>query len=69
MGLSPSPTFANVYSNHETGVLAHENLQKVFEGPLVGEVIQNGCGSEGVSTRVMVLGLGRFECQGQYKLA
>ena len=42
MGLSPSPTFADVYSEHEMYVLAHQNLEKVYRGLVVGGVIQNG---------------------------
>lgn len=42
MGLSPSPTFADVYSEHEMYVLAHQNLEKVYRGLVVCGVIQNG---------------------------
>ncbi len=58
MGLSPSPTFANVYSNHEMYVLAHEDVEQVFGGPGVREVIQNGCEWESVSCRLWLLDSG-----------
>ncbi len=48
MGLSPSPTFANVYSNHEMDALGHEKLVKASGVPVDGEVIQNWSGWEGV---------------------
>ena len=56
MGLSPSPTLVDVYSDHGMLVLAHGNLERVFGRAAVGEVIQNGCDSEGGSRLVLVFG-------------
>ena len=55
MGLSPSPTFANVCNEHELYASAHESLEKVIGGLAVHQVIQNWSGWEGVCTKVMVL--------------
>lgn len=55
MGPSPSPTFADVYSDHEMYALARKSLEKVFGGPVVREVIQNWSGLGGVLMKVRVL--------------
>lgn len=55
MGLSPSPTDVDVYSNHGMHVLAHLKLEKVFGEPGLGTIIQNGSESEGGSRKVVVL--------------
>ena len=61
MGLSPSPTFADVDSDHEMDVLAHQRLEGVFGDLENCGVIQNGCGWEGEWMRVMQLDSGVFE--------
>ena len=45
MGLSPSPTFANVYTDHGMHFSAHSDHEKVSGSLVVYEVIQNGCES------------------------
>ena len=61
MGLSPSPTDVDVYSNHGMHVLAHWDLEKVFgvfREPEVGAIIQNGSEPEGGWRKVVVLEFG-----------